>query len=111
MAARITNGTARTARGWPRSVRHVRVVGRLTELGFTPSGARHGAAGELARHLPWRDSEFPGVRLGAHDVGGCGGHGERCPSRPASPWEAEQRARRGAALPQPPCRSRGEPAR
>lgn len=88
--------------GWggrPRSVRHVRIVGPPDRASLASSRARHGAAGEPSCHLPWGDPKFPRVRLGAHDVGGCGGHGERCLSRPSSLREAERRARCGAALP------------
>lgn len=104
MAGGTASSIARRARGWPRSVRHVRIVGPPDRASLASAGARHGAAGEPPRHLPWGDAEFPGVRLGAHDVGGCGGHGERCPSRLATGGRAEGPPRGSAAVaavPQP----------
>lgn len=98
MAARTANSVARRAWGWPPSVRHVRIVGPAAGVAAAvsvaaSSGARHGAAGEPPRHLPRGHPELPGVRLGAHDLGGRGGHGERWASRP------------------PRGRRRGEPSR
>lgn len=84
--------------GRPRPGRHVRIVGPSDRASLASAGARHGAAGEPPRHLPWGDPEFPGVRLGAHDVGGCGGHGERCPSRLAPGGRARGPPRGSAAV-------------
>lgn len=100
MAGGTANSVARRAGGRPPSVRHVRTVGLADRASVASSGERHGAAGESPRYLPWGDTELPGVRLGAHDVGGRGGHGERCPSCPAWPREAAQRACCGAVLSQ-----------
>lgn len=95
MAAGTANGVARRAWGRPPSVRHVRIFGPAAGVcAAASSGARHGPAGEPPSQLPRGDPELPGVRLGAHDVGGRGGHGERWASR-------LPRERSGAEGPQP----------
>lgn len=77
----MTGGSANTlahgARGGPPLGRHVVPVGRAGAAAPGSAGARHGAAGHPARHLPRRHPHLPRVRPGAHDVGRCGGHGER----------------------------------
>lgn len=77
MAGAAASNTARRGRGWPRSLRHVVFVEPSDRAARGSRGARDGAAGEPPCHLPGGHAELPGVGLGAHDVGGCGGHGER----------------------------------